>query len=153
MQKNNMKRKTYYLDGKEFRSVKALAEYTNIHEKTLSARLRKGMSVEKACEKTDFRCSYCEMDGEEKSVAQICRENSKNAALVRNRLVYGYDMNKALNTPKKVTRQGRPIVVKGVLYNSIVTALDKMNLRHKESTVRRRLLKGCSPDEAFSFEE
>lgn len=148
-----MQKNTYLYEGKEFTSIKALSEYTKIHEKTLTARLRRGMSVEQACVRTDFRCVYYAAGEEKKSLAEICRDNSKNTELVRNRLVYGYDLSKALNTPKKVTRQGRPVVVKGILYNSISDALRKLNLTHKENIVRSRLHRGKNIDEAFCFEE
>lgn len=144
-------RKIYQYDGKEFSSIKKLAEYVNINEKTLTARLRRGMSIEEACERSDFRCSYYEDEEARKSIAQICNEQKKDAALIRNRLKYGYSFKDALNTPKKISRQGRPIVVNGILYNSIAAALKKMNLLHKESTVRKRLKKGMKPEEAFDF--
>lgn len=65
----------------------------------------------------------------------------------------GYSLNDALNKPKKVSRQGIPIVVNGLLYNSIAAALKQMNLSDKESTVRRRLKMGMKPEEAFNFED
>lgn len=144
-------KKIYQYDGKEFSSIKELAEYVDMNEKTLTARLRRGMSIEEACDQSDFRCSYYEDGDARKSIAQICKEQKKDAALIRNRLSYGYSFNDALNTPKKISRQGRPIVVNGILYNSIAAALRKMNLSHKESTVRRRLKKGMKPEEAFDF--
>lgn len=83
----------------------------------------------------------------------ICREQAKNADLIRNRLKYGYSLNDALNKPKKISKQGMSIVVNGILYNSVASALRGLNLLHKESTVRRRLKLGMKPDEAFRFEE
>lgn len=148
-----MARRVYIYEGREFYSIKKLSEYVNVNEKTITARLRKGMSVEEACKKKDLRCSYHMDDDIEKSITQICREQSKDADLVRNRLKYGYSLNEALNKPKKISKQGKPIVVQGVLYNSIASALKKMNLSHKESTVRRRLKLGMKPDDAFWFEE
>lgn len=44
----------YEFDGKGFYSLKALAKYVGINEKTLTARIRRGMSVEQACQKTDL---------------------------------------------------------------------------------------------------
>jgi hypothetical protein len=41
----------YILDDKEFYSVKELAIYAGINEKTITARLRRGMSVADACVK------------------------------------------------------------------------------------------------------
>jgi hypothetical protein len=148
-----MARRVYVYEGREFSSIRKLSEYVNINEKTLTARLRKGMSVEEACQKADLRCSYYVDGGKEKSIAQICREQAKNADLIRNRLKYGYSLNDALNKPKKISKQGIPIVVNGILYNSIASALRGLNLLHKESTVRRRLKLGMKPDEAFQFEE
>lgn len=143
----------YVYEGKEFSSIKRLSEYVNVNEKTLTARLRKGMSVEEACRKTDLRCSYYVDGSKEKSITQICREQSKNVDLIKNRLKYGYSLNDALNKPKKISKQGIPIVVNGILYNSIASALKNLNLLHKESTVRRRLKLGMEPDEAFKFVE
>ena len=148
-----MRKNLYPYDGKNFSSIRELAEYAGLNEKTLTARLRRGMSVEAACDTSDFRCSYYEDEDTRKSVTQICKEQAKDAALIRNRLKYGYSLNDALNKPKKVSRQGSPIVVNGILYNSIAAALKKMNLSDKESTVRRRLKMGMKPEEAFDFED
>ena len=146
-----MGKRIYTLDNKEFNSLKSLAQYVHINEKTLTARLRRGMSIEEACKKTDLRCSYHLENGVSKSLAQICKEQDKDWWLTENRLKYGYSLSAALNTPKKITKQGKPIVVNGILYNSISSALTKLNLLNKESTVRRRLKKGITPDEAFNF--
>lgn len=148
-----MQRNIYIYDDKEFHSIKDLANFVNINEKTLTARLRKGMSVKEACEKADLRCSYHLDNDMKKSIAQICREQEKDADLISNRLRYGYSLNDALNKPKKIARQGKPIVVNGILYNSIAAALKKLGLTHKEAAVRRRLRKGMEADEAFKFED
>lgn len=148
-----MNRKIYEYDGKEFTSVQALAEYVGVNPITLGARLRRGISIAEACDKKDFRCNY-NLDGNTyKSVSQICKDHEKNGDLVRNRLKYGYSLNDALNKPKNVTRQGKPIVVDGVLYNSVKAALRAKKLMHKEHTVRRRLKSGMKPDFAFDFDE
>ena len=123
-----------------------------MNEKTLTARLRRGMSIEQACQELDLRCRY-EKDHENKSLAQVCRDNEKDVELVRNRLKYGYSLNDALNKPKKISRQGKPIVVRGVLYNSVASAIRKLGLQHKEGTVRSRLYIGKTPDEAFDFKQ
>ncbi|MBQ9135971.1 MAG: hypothetical protein IJX66_07775 [Lachnospiraceae bacterium] len=148
-----MVKKIYIYEGQEFSSRKALAQYTGIHEKTLTARLRKGMSLEEACKKTDLRCSYHRDGDVEKSIVQICEEQDKDEELIRNRLHYGYSLHDALNKPKKITRQGIPIVVNGILYNSIAAALRKLGLEDKENIVRGRLARGMTPDRAFRFEE
>ena len=44
-----------------------------------------------------------------------------------------------------------PIVVDGILYNSISEAVRKLDLVNKESTIRRRLRAGWNPDSAFKF--
>lgn len=141
---------TYEVTGKEFHSIKDLAEYFGVHEKTITARLRRGMSAEEACLQTDLRCSYAE---DNKSISQICKEQEKDDALVRNRLRYGYSLQEALNKPKKISRQGKPIVVNGVLYNSLSMACRKLKLVEKENTIRSRLRAGKTPNEAFSFDE
>lgn len=143
----------YEYDGKCFRSIKQLSQYVGINEKTLTARLRKGLSVKQACDNKDLRCRYFEDNEHEKSIEEICKEQSKDSSLVRNRLRYGYSMNDALNKPKKVSKQGIPIVVNGKLYNSISAALKQLGLLSKESTVRRRLREGMKPDDAFSFDK
>lgn len=111
------------------------------------------MTLEKACNTKDFRCHYFHVDGIDKSITQICGEQAKNAELVSNRLKYGYSMHDALNKPKKLTRQGQPIVVNGILYNSVAEAIRKLNLSKKESTIRRRLASGENPTDAFRFED
>lgn len=146
-----MRRNTYSLNGAEFHSIKALSVYCGVNEKTITARLRRGMSVEDACEKIDGRCAYYMDEGERKSITQICKEQSKCRELVANRLKYGYTLNEALNKPKKVSRQGRPIVVNGILYNSIAEACRKLGLTRKEQIIRRRLKAGESSDTAFDF--
>ena len=49
-----MKKRVYELEGKEFYSVRELAEYCGVNEKTITARLRRGLSVEAACEKKNL---------------------------------------------------------------------------------------------------
>lgn len=142
----------YFHGGKEFHSIKALAEYVGLNEKTLTARLRKGMPLKEACSAADLRCHYNQMDGVEKSIAQICKERQKDQNLIYNRLKYGYSLEDALNKPKKISRQGLPIIVNGILYDSIADATRKLNLTEKESTIRSRLRLGFSLDEAFEFD-
>ena len=139
----------YEYDDKEFASIKALSEYVGIHEKTLTARLRRGMDIADACKKTDFRCTYFTEKGTKKSITEICMNNEKSKDLVFNRLKYGYSMEDALNKPKKVTKQGCPIVVEGILYNSIAAAVRKYNLQSKESTIHRKIREGRNPTEVF----
>jgi len=103
MAKNNV----YPYDGMEFRSIKALANHVEMNEKTLTARLRRGIPINEACRNEDLRCSYHLDNEERKSIVQICDEQSKDASLVRNRMKYGYSLNDALNKPKKITRQGK----------------------------------------------
>ena len=126
----------YEYDGKEFSSIKKLAEYAGINEKTLTARLKRGMKVDEACTRKLLNKRYYEIGGEEKGLSQICSESQKDAALVRNRLKYGYSLEKALNTPKKVRRQGYPIVVNGILYNSIAQAIRKYGKEKEEHVIR-----------------
>lgn len=57
-------------------SIKALAAYTGINEKTLTARLRRGMSMEAACQKQLFNCTYY-MDGG--IVKTLVENNSSNS--------------------------------------------------------------------------
>lgn len=143
----------YIYEGQEFSSIKALAEHVGKNEKTITARLRKGMSVEDSCQEKDLRCTYHEDKGSLKSISEICKEHDKDESLIYNRLKYGYSINDALNKPKKIARQGAPITVKGILYNSVSHALRELKLVHKEGTVRSRLRNGWSPDEAFTFRD
>lgn len=146
-----MGKNVYHYDGHVFTSLKQLSNYAGINEKTLTARLRRGMSLDDACTKKDLHCSYREFNGEEKSLIDICRDENKDPELVRNRLRYGYTLDEALNRRKKISRQGKPIIIKGVLYNSISEALRRLNLTDKEGVVRSRLQLGWSPDRAFDF--
>ena len=144
----------YIYDSKEFCSVRELAKYCGVNEKTLLKRLKRGMPVEEACKKTDLRNRYVtDENGDIKSITQICKERKKNIELVNNRLKYGYNLHDALNKPKKTTKQGKPIVVNGILYNSIAMALRELNMEKKESKIRRRLKKGVAPDFAFEIKE
>lgn len=143
----------YHYDNREFHSLRQLAEYVGINEKTITARLRRKMSIEEACNKIDLRCTYYLDDGVKKSITQICKEKSKDEVLVRNRLKYGYSLNEALNNPKKISKQGTPIVVNGIFYNSISSAIKQLNMSDKESTIRRRLRAGIIPDIAFQKED
>ena len=110
---------SYLYQGMEFHSTKDLSSYCGVKETTIRARLHRGMSIEEACSLTDHRCRYIE----DKPVISIIREQGQDPDLVNNRLKYGYSLQEALNTPKKTTRQGRPIIVWGVLYQSISAAL------------------------------
>ena len=60
-------------------------------------------------------------------------------------------MKDALNKPKKISRQGKAIIVNGILYNSISMACRKLGLEEKENVIRRRLRAGKTADEAFKF--
>ncbi len=137
----------YLYDGKEFSSTKSLSKYCGVKETTIRARFRRGMSVDEACLLTDHRCRYIE----EKPLVSIIREQGQDPDLVNNRLKYGYTLSEALNTPKKITRQGRPIIVHGILYQSISAALRALELEDKESIIRGRLNRGYKPNDAFSF--
>lgn len=141
----------YSIDGKDFYSIKELADYVGKNEKTITARLRRGMSVEEACDLKDLRCKYLPHKNEEKALCKICEEEEKDRELVQNRLKYGYSLNDALNKPKKISKQGQPIVVNDVLYNSIAMACRKLGLEDKENTIRSRLRAGKTPEEAFRF--
>lgn len=143
----------YLYKGVEFHSIKALAEHAGVGEKTITARLRRGMTIDEACNKKDLRCHFYSDGNEEKSISNICREQIKDSDLIYNRLKRGYTLNEALNKPKKVCRQGKPILVNGILYNSISEALRKLDLVDKESIVRGRLHRGMKPNEAFCFDE
>lgn len=141
----------YTYDNRNFSSIKALAQYAGVNEKTLCKRLQRGMSVEEACTKQLFNCWYYPDNGVKKSLTQLCADHGKDVELVRNRLNRNYSLNDALNKPKKIAKQGMPIVVDGILYNSISEAVRKLDLVNKESTIRRRLRAGWNPDSAFKF--
>lgn len=147
-----MERNTYEVDGLTFHSIKELSKHSGVHEKTITARLRKGMTPQEACQKTDLRCRYFDDNGSQKSISQICDEQTKDVDLVRNRLKSGYSMKDALNKPKKICRQGKPIVIFGILYNSVSEACRKRKVEDKEGTIRSRLRAGKTPEEAFTFE-
>ena len=142
----------YWLDGQQFSSIKALSAYVGINEKTITARLRKGMSIEEACNKRDLRCRYISYKNEEMALCKICNAEEKDTGLVSNRLRYGYSLTEALNKPKKISKQGKPIIVNGTLYNSISSACRKLGLECKEGTIRSRLRAGKTVEEAFYFE-
>ena len=142
----------YPYDGKIFSSIRALSEYTGVNEKTITARLRRNMSVESACAPIKYSVRYYNESGEEKSIAQICKEQGKDSGLVRNRLAHNYSLQQALTMPKKIARQGKPIIVNDIKYHSIAEAIRKLDLSHKEGTIRSRLRSGWDVDAAFHFD-
>lgn len=142
---------TYSIDGRDFHSLKDLAAYVGKNEKTITARLRRGMSVEAACKVEDLRCTYHPYKDEKKPLSQICKDEGKNRELVQNRLSYGYSLEDALYKPKKISRQGKPIVVNGVMYRSISMACRELGLESRENTIRSRIRIGKSVDDAFRF--
>lgn len=148
-----MNKNVYLYNGKEFHSIKALANYVGINEKTLTKRLQRGLDIESACQKRKLSARYITEGVEEKYLAEVCGEQEKDCALVRNRLKYGYSLDEALNKPKKISKQGKPIIVNGVLYNSISAAVRKLNLEDKENTIRSRLGTGKNPNMAFFFKD
>lgn len=77
------KKNIYIYNNLEFRSIKALSAYTDVAEKTITARLRRGMSVESACQNKDLRCHLYVDGNEEKSITQICKEKNKDVDVVR----------------------------------------------------------------------
>ena len=76
----------YTYDNRNFSSIKALAQYAGVNEKTLCKRLQRGMSVEEACTKQLFNCRYYPDNGVKKSLTQLCADHGKDVELVRNRL-------------------------------------------------------------------
>lgn len=139
----------YTYDGRVFPSIESLAAYTGINVKTLTARLRRGIEVEEACKPADLRCRYFKEGSVDKSLTQLCRDNQKDRDLVASRLAYGYSIDRALNSPKKITKQGAPIVVFGILYNSLAAAVRKFGLQSKENKIRRHIRAGRTPDTVF----
>lgn len=141
----------YLYDGKMFTSLKALSKYCGVYEKTISYRIHHGMTLEEACVNKKYSCNYSYDDSKEKSLIDLCKDKKKDIELVQNRLSRGYTIQEALNKPKKVTKQGKSVLVDGTLYNSVSEACRELKLEVKESTIRRRLLKGWNADDAFKF--
>lgn len=117
--------------------------YLGRTKQPLQSRIRRGMSIDKACTTKDLRCHYFNIDGEEKSITQVCEDQRKDAELVSNRLKYGYSMHDALNKPKKVTKQGKAIVEMGFYIIQLLKLLESLdyqrkNLRSEDAWHRER---------------
>lgn len=140
----------YFLDGKEFSSIKKLSEYTGVNEKTITKRLKRGLTVDEACKQSDLRCNYnINIDGENKSLSDICREKKRDYAFISNRLSYGYDISEALSAPKKVTKQGITTVVNGIEFKSRAEAIRAFNLEKYEQRICRKINAGNEINEVF----
>lgn len=131
-----MSKNIYILDGKEFTSIRSLSQHSKVNEKTITARLRRGWSVEEACRPGDRRSSW------DVTLNQVCRDQKKNSDLVRNRLSRGYNLHDALNKPKSITKQGKSVVVDGVLYNSIMDAIRAYGMEKRENAIRAKMARG-----------
>lgn len=145
-----MKKNKYMLDGRGFSSQRELSVYCGVHEKTIAARLRHGLSLQEACKKEDKRDTYYVMNGERKSLKEICRCCGQDKELVRNRLAYGYSIEEAVSLPKKVSRQGNPLMVNGMWYPSLSAALRNFGLEAHESAIRYHMKRGRNPDDVFA---
>lgn len=147
----NRRRAMYEYDGEKFSSIKKLARYVGLNEKTLTKRLQKGMSLDEACNPKLKGRVYTKVSPED-SISSLCRKKKIDRSLIYNRRRYGYSEKDAFNKPKKISKQGRPMVVNGVLYTSVSLAIRELGLEERESTIRSRLRGGKSPDEAFHFD-
>ena len=141
----------YYFDNKEFSSLRKLAKYVGMNEKTLTKRLQRGVPLEEACKPKLMGRVYTKISPED-SISSLCRKKKIDKHLIYNRRRYGYSEKDAFNKPKKISKQGRPIVVNGVIYASASLAMRELGLEERESTIRSRLRAGKSPDEAFRFD-
>lgn len=137
----------YEYEGKTFSSIKKLAEYLGINEKTLTARLRRGMALEEACNPVLEGRIY--LQGAKKGcISDMAKRRGIDPYLVYNRRRYNYSETK-LFKEKKITKQGRLVVVGECEYSSLAAAIREHHLELYEQRIRRRIKQGQSPDDVF----
>lgn len=137
----------YEYDGKTFSSIKKLAEYLGINEKTLTARLQRGMKLEEACNPILKGRVY--LKGVQKGcISDMAKRRGMDPHLIYNRRKYNF-LETELFVEKKITKQGRLVVVGECEYSSLAAAIREHHLEPYEQRIRRRIRQGQSPDDVF----
>lgn len=137
----------YKYEGMEFSSLRKLAAYAGINEKTLTARLRRGVELEEACDSVLKGRVY--LRGAQKgSISDMARRRGIDPHLIYNRRRYGYAETE-LFREKRITKQGRLVAVGECEYASLAAAIRAYHLEQYEQRIRRRIGQGKSPDDVF----
>lgn len=137
----------YEYDGRTFSSIKKLAEYSGVNEKTLTARLQRGMTLEEAC--TPVLKGRVYLQGVQKGcISDMAKRRGIDPHLIYNRRKYNY-LETKLFEEKKITKQGRLVVVGECEYSSLAAAIREHHLELYEQRIRRRIRQGQSPDDVF----
>lgn len=137
----------YKYDGMEFSSLRELAAHAGINEKTLTARLRRGVELEEACNPVLKGRIY--LRGAQKgSISDMAKRRGIDPHLIYNRRKYGYTETELFGE-KRITKQGRLVAVGECEYASLAAAIRAHHLEPYEQRIRRRIGQGQSPDDVF----
>lgn len=98
-QNNRTNNRLINLNGKEY-TLSELSEKTGINRATISQRLDKGMSIEETLEtKINYDSYSIEIDGVVNNLKSWCSIKNISYKSVHARIIRGWDIKKALNTP------------------------------------------------------
>ncbi len=114
--------------GKEFDSIKSLAEFTGIKAATLQYRLAKGCSVQEAAETPvkDITRKIFYQGKMYPSVEQMCGALGLDAGRIYARLAYGWSVEDAVETPvEDITRR---VSYQGKEYPSVKALAEELGL-------------------------
>lgn len=137
----------YEYDEMTFSSIKKLAEYSGLNEKTLTARLRRGITLEEACNPVLKGRVYLQ-EVQKGCISDMAKQRGIDPHLIYNRRRYNYSESELFGE-KKITKQGHPVVVGECEYSSLAAAIRKHHLEPYEQRIRRRIRQGQSPDDVF----
>lgn len=118
-QANNKRNSVKIKDGQEELSIEELAKKTGIKSNTIRVRISKGMTKDEICN-TPVRVSkpiYTIFNGERRMLKDIAKEINFNYPLVSSRIQNGWDLEKALKTPKSRTGIRRLFTFLGLTKN------------------------------------
>ena len=90
---------------------------------------------------------YCELDGEIKSLPELCDKYKIKEDIVYRRLEYGWDIKKALIEPPKKIKPKKQYIYKGEKIS-----LKEMSIKHniKYTTLKLRLYRGWDLEKALN---
>lgn len=145
----NAHRKTYEWDGKEFDSIKELAEYTQLPLRLLNKRIcNLGWPVERAVtEDVGAWRQWIEWKGERRLLAEVATEHGTNCRLVVKRMARGWSLEKAVTTP--ASEFAAQVEYKGETYS--VAALARLpEAVVSSNTISLRLKAGWDVEKALT---
>lgn len=134
--------------GVTFKSLRALARHVNINPMTLSCRLKKGMTLDVACENAVKHSINLVFEGQSfKSVIQFSKYYNLNAATTQSRFNRGWSLEKILrDRPKE-----KSVIVRNKKFKCLAHACKYYNINLL--TVITRLEKNWSLEEALEIDK